>query len=217
MNTENQSKKTNNSSRNTKNDIKKPKRPFDLRKWLRRIGIFAGIVVLISVGLSVGLFLRMYYEPRLITYNFQGFSAALPFKPSVEVLNGMPPFSNRKMLRYRVIVSDEVEYQILVLDVDRSAIKIDNPLDLKLTTNDSELEQWAESTIAVLCADENRAIKQGCLQKGSRLTRWSVITSDGRNVNGNIQRDRSGRMIQFLAVGTSDEDTIEFFDSFKSQ
>lgn len=217
MNKENPNTKINKSTENTKTEDSKPKRRFDFRNWLRRIGIYAGIGILVILGLCIGLFLRLSYEPRMVTYNFQGFSAAVPFKPSVEILNGMPPFSNRKMIRYRVNVSDDVEYQILVMDVDRTEKRDADPLDLKLTTNDAEIEQWAESTIAVLCADENRAIKKGCLQKGSRLTRWNVITSDGRYVHGNIQRDRNGRMILFLATGTSEQETIDFFDSFQMQ
>lgn len=217
MKTDNTHNKINVSTEYNKNKNNNPKKRFVFRDWLRRIGIYAGIAVLIVLGLFIGLFMRLYYEPRMITYNFQSFSAALPFKPTVEVMNGMPPFSNRKMIRYRVNVSEEVEYQILVMDVDRTESRDENPLDLKLTTNDLELEQWAESTIAVLCADENRAIKKGCLQKGSRLTRWSVITSDGRSVHGNIQRDRAGRMIQFLTAGTSEQETVEFFESFAIQ
>lgn len=217
MKKDNPNTKFNESAENTESERNNAQRLFDFRDWLRRIGIYAGIAVLVFLGLVVGLFMRLYYEPRTTTYNFQGFSAALPFKPSVEILNGMPPFSNRKMIRYRVNVSDEVEYQILVMDVNRSEHRDEDPLDLKLTTNDSELEQWAQSTIAVLCADENRAIRKGCLQKGSRLTRWSVMTSDGRSVHGNIQRDRSGRMIQFLAAGATEQETVDFFESFKIQ
>lgn len=215
MKPENSHKQVNVSTGKTTNDNNQSIKHFGFRYSLRRIGIFAGIAAVVILGIGIGLFMRLYYEPKMITYDFQSFSAALPFKPSVETLNGMPPFSNRKMIRYRVQLSDEVEYQILVMDVDRTDSRDDNALDLKLTTNDTELEQWAESTIAILCADENRAIRKGCLQKGSRLTRWSVLTNDGRSVHGNIQRDREGRLIQLLAAGTSEEETIEFFEGFK--
>lgn len=217
MKTTNPKTKTNKLDEINNSDNANATKGFDFRHSIRRIGLIAGILILVVLGLGAGLFIRLYYEPRMITYKFDGFSAALPFKPTVEILNGMPPFSNRKMIRYRVVVADDVEYQILVLDIDRSDDRVEKALDLKLSSSDTELEQVAESTIAVLCAAEDRSIKKGCLQKGSRLTRWSVVTSDGRTVHGNVQRDRSGKLIQLLATGTSEEETVEFFDSLKIQ
>lgn len=206
------------SSPNTNSENGKPGKSFDILHSLKRIGIYAGAALLISAGIGFGLLGRLYYQPLMISYRFDGFSASLPFKPTAEEITGIPPFSGRRIIQYRVIVAPGVEYQILVMDLENSKSSDNKVSDIDFTTVEREIEQWAETTIAVLCADEeSRSIRTDCLQSGSRLTRWSLITSGGLRVHGSARRTRSGKIIQLLASGTTDEDTLDFFESFKPE
>jgi hypothetical protein len=89
--------------------------------------------------------------------------------------------------------------------------------NLKADQENTDLAQWSENTIAVLCADEAGAIRQNCLQTGSRVTRWQLIMLDGSPMYGSLAKLSDGRMIQMLAIGTTAEDAAEFFDSYKAE
>lgn len=138
-----------------------------LRNSMTKIGLGVCGILLIVTGILIGLFGRFYYEPHKTLVRLDGFSIALPFDPSVEEVTGMPPFSNRKLIKYQVVVSPKTEYQILVMQPNGLADKpVEETLDLKTADADTDLEQWAQSTIGVLCADEqSRAIKKDCLQR----------------------------------------------------
>lgn len=198
-------------------------RKSDIRYWLTRIGIGFLILLLIAGGLFVGQALRLFYEPQMIRYKLETFSVALPVRPTKEETSGIPPFSNRRMIKYQVTAAPESEYQILVLERGESAGREETAagsskadvIRAGASPDDTEMQQWAESTIGVLCADDKHEISKGCLQPGSRLTNWSVTTVDGIHIRGNLKRDKKGNLIQLLATGTSEEEARNFFESFR--
>lgn len=189
-----------------------------MRKGITSIGIYAGIFVIVVCGIAVGLFGRMAFDPRPINYRLDGFSIDLPLAPHKDELNGTPPFSNRRISRYQVEVSDSVQYQILVMEKnDSQDKKTPTTAEYKIDAQaeNSDLSQWSESTIAVLCADDDHTIRDQCLQKGSRMTRWHLKMMDGISVRGNLVRDPDGRIILMLATGASETESNNFFDSYQ--
>lgn len=187
----------------------------DISHSLTGIGKLAGVLFLILGGLGLGLFARLIYEPQVFNFRFaEGFVAALPFQPTIEVLPGMPPYSNRKMIKYETIMAPQKAFQILVLDSPGEELPQKEISELKLSAADAELNQVAESTIAVLCAEPDHSLRKNCLQPGSRLTRWRLVTGEGVSVEGSIRRGRNGVIIQLLAFGTVEAETSRFFESF---
>lgn len=223
MNKTNGNSKNDRDKRGQNTDSENRQRTLDLRHWLRAIAIASGILLIIIAGLVIGLFVRLSNEPRRERYRLDGFSVSLPVEPEEMEITGLPPFSNRRLIKYETAVSRVVSYQILVMDAkngDAAPTRSgggDGEEKWRINEIDTEMEQWATATIGVLCAAENHSIGRDCLKPGSRLTRWHLITGEGVVIRGAITKSRRGKFIQMLAIGTTGEEAAEFFDSFKTE
>ena len=182
-----------------------------------------GITAVIVCGIIIGIFIRYWREPQWLTYSFpENFKVQLPFRPERREMNGVPPFSNRRIIAYHAAVTDAAEYTMLVLEpptggvATTGAATILSPTLPKMSVadfGDADLLNWSETTVAVLCADEAGAIDHTCLQSGSRVNEWTVRQPNGRIVRGRAGRASGGRIVQLLAAGVDDQKADKFLNS----
>jgi hypothetical protein len=92
--------KKNSFKENSKSEENTRKSQTGIRNSITRIGRYLIIAILIGAGLLAGVVFRLTYEPRSLTYKFDGFQINLPFKPERIEQNGMPPFHHRFNMRF---------------------------------------------------------------------------------------------------------------------